>query len=89
MVRLGALYGTVNGYQLTLEWAMLSKYTRNDTYRALADRAARHIATMVSVPVRPTYVTSEVIHACRAHLCLGFPLRESTLQLVPRLAATW
>ncbi|KAF8183135.1 glycoside hydrolase family 47 protein [Pholiota molesta] len=29
---------------LTLEWATLSKYTGNDTYQALAEKSARHIA---------------------------------------------
>ncbi len=30
--------------KLTLEWATLSKYTGNDTYRALAEKSARQIA---------------------------------------------
>lgn len=34
--------------QLDLEWATLSKYTGNDTYRQLTERAARHIANLVS-----------------------------------------
>ncbi|KAJ7737097.1 seven-hairpin glycosidase [Mycena metata] len=31
---------------LTLEWATLSKYTGNDTYRALAENSAKHIASL-------------------------------------------
>ncbi|EEB87809.1 hypothetical protein MPER_14688, partial [Moniliophthora perniciosa FA553] len=31
---------------LDLEWATLSKYTRNDTYRRLAEGSARAIATI-------------------------------------------
>ena len=30
--------------KLTLEWATLSKYTGNDTYRALAEKSAQQIA---------------------------------------------
>ncbi len=30
--------------QLTIEWATLSKYTGNDTYRALAEKSARRVA---------------------------------------------
>lgn len=31
---------------LTLEWYTLSQYTKNDTYRALAENSARHIANL-------------------------------------------
>ncbi|KAF8814729.1 alpha-mannosidase 1 [Phlegmacium glaucopus] len=33
---------------LTIEWATLSKYTGNDTYRILAEKSARHIAQIGS-----------------------------------------
>ncbi|KAJ6597000.1 glycoside hydrolase family 47 protein [Mycena vulgaris] len=33
---------------LTLEWATLSKYTGNETYRLLAEKSAKHIASLAS-----------------------------------------
>ncbi|KAJ6547673.1 seven-hairpin glycosidase [Mycena capillaripes] len=33
---------------LTLEWATLSKYTGNDTYRLLAEKAVKHIASLAT-----------------------------------------
>jgi len=34
--------------QLVMEWGTLSKHTGNDTYRQLAEKSSRHIATLVS-----------------------------------------
>lgn len=38
--------------QLTLEWATLSKYTGNSTYRALAEKSVKHIANLVCKYIR-------------------------------------